>query len=247
VTVDAELAALQARVAALEAQQVGGDTITPTYLTIDAQGHVSASFTGIVNALGVTIPEGLNPNPSGQNEIAWVNSGGAVEERIGSVNNGGVAALLAQATPAAAGVEGLVKLEAFNHAATENAILSAAADDTTSSVSASATTHGVVVIDSAGESSFLQLASPNNFRLAAGQGVAAWTGAGAVSVVETALTGLPGAATAIIFGCQTSAHGFASYGGISGNAAGSFTFYAVATGGIPPAGDSAAVTWMAVG
>lgn len=188
-SVEAELAALQARVAALEAQQVGGDTITPTYLTIDAQGHVTANFTGHIKASGVDLPEAANTLIfSGANAVDWLDQvTQQVREYITGGLQGSLHALFLQSGPGANGEKASMTLF---HTDTGSAAASVTANDGAG--------HNVTarIIDPLGGSNFLQLAgaSPRQLAIDAGSGN---TGAGASVVVAHGLGRIPICALAV--------------------------------------------------
>lgn len=57
----ARIARLEQIVSGLQAQAGGGEQLSPNYLTVDAQGRSGASFTGLINALGLILPAAAAP------------------------------------------------------------------------------------------------------------------------------------------------------------------------------------------
>jgi hypothetical protein len=87
VATSSALAQLAARLDALEAAGAEQETLTPNYLTIDPVTHlVGAKFTGIINALGLTLPAATSLPGSAANQVEWVRTsdGAVVAQIIGS-------------------------------------------------------------------------------------------------------------------------------------------------------------------
>jgi hypothetical protein len=63
---------LAAQVRQLQAAAQGDEALQPTYLTVDNQGRVSASFSGVVTALGLTLPAFAGSTPAATNQIQWL-------------------------------------------------------------------------------------------------------------------------------------------------------------------------------
>lgn len=78
----AAIASLVRRVAALEARASGGETRSPNYLTITPGGLVGANFTGLINALGLVIPEAPSNPQVNKNSIIWTDATNTVREWI---------------------------------------------------------------------------------------------------------------------------------------------------------------------
>jgi hypothetical protein len=81
----ARVAALEQRLGALEQQtpSPAGDTLTPNVFTINADGTVSETLTGKLNAKGIVfengrVVKGIGPGESVQNEITWIEEGKSV-------------------------------------------------------------------------------------------------------------------------------------------------------------------------
>lgn len=200
-SLDADLAGLQARVAALEAQQTGGDTLSPTYLTIDGQGRVSASFTGLINALGLVIPSGVSTTvPAGVNEIAWERaSDGALVANVWAGEAGGVDVVQVNAGNPQHPLESQA-----------TAILQASTTASSDAVGVFNGTfsgrHAIVfdlanvlytALDSAGNSRFVQNGGDVNVKLAAGQTNVTFSGSSFSNTVPV-FPALPGGASALV-------------------------------------------------
>lgn len=82
---DARLADLESRLAALE-ELSPTDTLSPNYLTLNADGSVGATFSGLINAAqGVTIPS--SASKTSINAIQWIRaSDGAAVATIDGQN-----------------------------------------------------------------------------------------------------------------------------------------------------------------
>lgn len=70
---------LEDRIAVLEKQSLAEVNI-PNYLTINPQtGRIGANFSGVINALGITLPEGVPPGAIATNKIQWTRANGATD------------------------------------------------------------------------------------------------------------------------------------------------------------------------
>lgn len=86
----ARLARLEQIVSGLQGQAGGGEQLSPNYLTVDPSGLVGAHFTGLVNALGLIIPESGGAAIQLTNSVQWQDPTGVATEIIeGQVNSGG--------------------------------------------------------------------------------------------------------------------------------------------------------------
>jgi hypothetical protein len=77
-----------------------GDTRTPTFITVDAQGRISAEFTGTIKAIGLDLDASPSDvNPSASSLIRWLDANGAdAVDLMGSAPVGGLGKLFARAT-----------------------------------------------------------------------------------------------------------------------------------------------------
>jgi hypothetical protein len=98
------LAALESAVAGLQAQPVA-DQLSPNYLTMTSGGQVGANFSGVINALGVTLPAGTVK--AANNEVAWkrTSDGAAVADIYGVSGGAGISTLNLEAAPIDGGSE----------------------------------------------------------------------------------------------------------------------------------------------
>lgn len=54
------------------------DSLSPSYLTLDAEGHVSANFNGFLHALGIELPTYLSSGVASQSFIKWTDPDNAL-------------------------------------------------------------------------------------------------------------------------------------------------------------------------
>ena len=83
----ATVAELEARIAALEAQEGGvSEVLVPNYLSIDpTTGQVSATFSGFINAAGIKINNtGGQTTLTPDNAVSWYSSQGALIAQVGA-------------------------------------------------------------------------------------------------------------------------------------------------------------------
>lgn len=81
-TLEQRVAALEQAIAGLQ----GSEALNPNYLTLTPAGLVGANFTGVINALGLTLPAyqaGGAPTPAG-NAIEWIRSDGVMIAQLGA-------------------------------------------------------------------------------------------------------------------------------------------------------------------
>jgi len=71
----------------------GGDSMTPTYLTIDSTGRIGADFTGLVHAQGLNLDAGISGTPPSQDRIRWLRTtdGALIVDMLGYNNASAVA------------------------------------------------------------------------------------------------------------------------------------------------------------
>lgn len=169
---------LEQRIAALERQLSSlkpSEQAQPNYLTVDAQGRVSANFSGIINAQGVVIPSAFGGAPLPPNRISWQRAS----------DRAFIADIFASTTVAGSTSEGLL-LRAFAHAAAEFSDVEMQAIDDTGQqqaqlfvqqnnrgnglAQATAGSKIATIIDASGSSAFLQLLSTQKLRSAFGTG-----------------------------------------------------------------------------
>lgn len=90
----ARIARLEQIVSQLQGQAGGGEALSPNFLTVTPAGQVGASFTGLVNALGLVLPTGAVLTPPSINRIIWQRaSDGADTADISAVENSGLSIL----------------------------------------------------------------------------------------------------------------------------------------------------------
>lgn len=201
------------------------DQLSPSYLTVNPDGTITATFTGHVNAAAVDLPEG-DANPTTDNVIAWRDPAGTIQEYIeAGFSNGHHVLLLSIGTNLSAYAE----------------LFDTAFEVHFGALRAS-------VLNDAGQSSFLQLAPPGSalslsstFELDF-----VWDG---VSSGSSAYADLPGASTVNgIASCgQLNNGGGPVIVNVGDAGGGSLILVAVpASGSVPPAGVSshcAGVMW----
>lgn len=240
-TLDADVAALQARVAALEAQQVGGDTITPTYLTIDAQGHVSAAFSGHVSAQGVDLPEAPNSSELPSSALDWQDAGGTVRQYLQGFESGATGHDLNVSAGDSPGLGSAGVFAQLLLSADRGPGPGLPYSALVATVANGGGIAGPTIIDSADASSFLQLPSPQPLMLATGSGTMPFAG-GSGPVTAAVPHGLP----------RTPSLGLATYASASNAGlfiyvqsfdAANVTFRGVATGAVA----SMPFVWAAIG
>jgi hypothetical protein len=180
---------LERRVTALEAQATGAETLSPNYLTVDAAGHVGASFTGLINALGLILPAGVVSGPPLSSQIQWTRQAdGALIADLLSYESGTVDVLQMDAKATAANYHSLVQLDALGFAGGQTATLYlSSANNALAQAKATvlAGSHTVMLVDDAGESSFLQLPSPKQLIAVNGTLSFTWPGSVQAAVVGT--------------------------------------------------------------
>lgn len=180
---------LSARVSALEraltnlAQQVqrqaGSESLSPNYLTANAAGQVGANFTGLVNALGLILPtalSGFQPPTVANNQIVWEDSGnGALIANIqGFANDAGTTSGINVGSKAEANAwQNYASLNANSHAApSASASLQISQQNEGATgptgniggwteIDAFVGTQARMLLDAAGRSSWLQVATPS--------------------------------------------------------------------------------------
>lgn len=258
-TLEERVTLLEQQLSALEDTALA-DTISPNYLTVNPDGTVSATFSGIIKAAGVSLPEAPNySTPLDENRVAWTRADGALnqfgdppaslyagEGQVSSGDAADIVSLVANSVGLSTAAQAQVAAFTGNLTAELNAI---ADQGHGASVQASAQPGGgqLTILDSAGNSNFVQIyGAAKKLRLAVGQVAVGWAGGSISSRISVVNTGLPVAATAVALSAFTSVAGYASYGGFTGSVAGSFSAYAVASAA-PPAGDTTTLTWIAIG
>jgi hypothetical protein len=230
----AQLAEIQSRLAALEqASTDTGGSISPNYLTVDAQGHVSASFTGLINALGLVIPESQSASLALPNAIEWqdtrASSAGAVREIIeGQSPTLGVHRLAMLAQDPLAG-----SLAQFTAQVGGDSALRA---DTEAG--------GVQIIDTAGTSSFLQLETAGKWVAEFGFNSFVWPGGTQTVLAATPTFGPAGSQVFPVLGFANLSLGDSGYAYSQNIGLGSVEIGATVTNRVPPAGTTDGVYWL---
>lgn len=171
---------LQAQVDELQASQV--DTLSPNYLVVNADGTVTANFSGFVDALGLQLPTALT-TPDVEHHvdvIRWVDpntnkpTGGAYSQySAGNPNT----RFFSQAE--ASTDTSIAYLETFDDQAAARAFLYASQSNrgAAASIGAVIGSHSTTILNQDGGSSFLQIAGgPAVQTIVAGGGTVPGTG-----------------------------------------------------------------------
>lgn len=167
-TVDERLAALEQKVAELEAAQ--GDQLTPGAFSLNAAGELEEILTGKLQARGIIIPEGTAGEEGVVfNELIWQDLGGTIQELI----TGFVIPAEGQHNLALqAGAGGSTHLAGLN-------VRGGAPGAEQPRVDARAGLASATIIENGGKSSFLLLAGgPASRRIAFGSAIATWSAKG---------------------------------------------------------------------
>lgn len=164
-----QLDQLQAQVQQLQAQLAAAtaDSLAPNYLTIDAEGQVSANFSGVINAYGLLLPTYLTGGKASESFIKWIDpddgklSGGIVVE----YQPAGQMYTVMQANAEQAADLSQVNLQARDDTDTTQASLNVTQEDrgNSSSVNAFAGAQSAKIIDNAGNSSFARAQQSGSF------------------------------------------------------------------------------------
>lgn len=170
---EARVGALERSVATLAGQRAGGETRTPSYLTITPTGQVGADFTGLINALGLIIPAGISTQPQPQNQIVWEETNGGIVANIFAADFAGETELSLQSenpaqNPSGGGAvtlesqatQGIATLSAGGPGAaalTAEFVVSAGAAGGSAILQALAFNSSAIVIDNQQRSNFVQL------------------------------------------------------------------------------------------
>jgi hypothetical protein len=164
--VQAAIADLYRRLAALEAQQAGGEELSANYLTVTPGGLVGADFSGVIRASGVILPAATTSVPTPPNVVAWQRTADGAQ--VGQVyatttippGPGGQQQLLLDSvaqTVTDSSTTVIAALETSGAAAASLAV-SQANEGTTATITANVPGIAVTLLDQLGRSSFLQLA-----------------------------------------------------------------------------------------
>jgi hypothetical protein len=130
----ARLAALEQAVQALAEGTIGPESLNPNYLTVNPQGQTGASFTGLVNALGLILPAAVAQQLPAQttNQVVWEDTGsGALVASlegfsVGPVGSGG-RGMIVQSVPEANGDSSYIVLRALSDSGDPNQLSDSAA------------------------------------------------------------------------------------------------------------------------
>lgn len=152
------IARLEQAVASLQGQAGGGESLSPNYLTLGVDGEVGANFTGVVNALGLTLPAGVPLAPGPANEISWVRTADGDVVAVLTADTSGALSLRSIGSPANHATSAALQTTDSRIAARDRAT------GVPASVQANAGIDGaspvtVTIVDENGESNFAQLAT----------------------------------------------------------------------------------------
>lgn len=157
-----------------QARQPSGEQLTPNYLTLSPTGQIGANFTGIINALGLVLKEATSGSLIPASAAVWEDAAGVVREWIQGFSSGSQHQLALNIPDPTYPVE---------------IILAGEGGGLTAGVSVGAGGAFPLLINRLGDSSFLQLLSPQALHLDFGQQTLTWT-ASNLSATATVSHGL---------------------------------------------------------
>lgn len=143
----------------------GGDSMTPTYLTISPDGAIGADFTGKINAEGLELDAGT----SSVNNVDWRAADGNIKASIQGSDTGGTALLWLLAQALGSDTAGGIQIQATGPRG--NAQINLGGTEAGESITIDVGPSGTLtLLDNTLASQFLQLPVAANLKIQGGQG-----------------------------------------------------------------------------